>query len=105
MLKVAKPDKQIVDVCSGGGYLSIFPTYLLPKCNIILLENKSESMKKATVFVDVHSSHNLILGFSQLINYLWENFFLELVCLKIRYTNALKLAFLLDISTFSLSWV
>ncbi|XP_014213678.2 glutathione S-transferase C-terminal domain-containing protein homolog [Copidosoma floridanum] len=47
VLKLAKEGDVIVDFCSGCGHLGILLAYLLPKCSVILLENKSESMKKA----------------------------------------------------------
>ncbi|XP_011503144.1 PREDICTED: glutathione S-transferase C-terminal domain-containing protein homolog [Ceratosolen solmsi marchali] len=47
ILKLAKEGNTIVDFCSGGGHLGILLAYLLPNCNLILLENKAKSMKKA----------------------------------------------------------
>lgn len=47
VLKVAKPGHTIVDFCSGSGHLGIILAYLLPRCQIILLENKEESLSRA----------------------------------------------------------
>ena len=60
VLKLAKPGQTIVDFCSGGGHLGILLAYLLPKCNVILLENKSESMKKAKYRLYKLSLNNII---------------------------------------------
>jgi hypothetical protein len=47
VLKVAKPGHTIVDFCSGSGHLGIILAYMLPRCQIILLENKEESLVRA----------------------------------------------------------
>ncbi|KAJ4434957.1 glutathione S-transferase C-terminal domain-containing protein homolog [Periplaneta americana] len=47
VLKVAKPGHTIVDFCSGSGHLGIVLAYLLPRCHIVLLENKEESLNRA----------------------------------------------------------
>lgn len=47
VLKVAKPGHTIVDFCSGSGHLGIILAYLLPRCQIVLLENKEESLARA----------------------------------------------------------
>lgn len=47
VLKVAKPGDTIVDFCSGSGHLGILIAYLLPRCTIVLLENKEESLNRA----------------------------------------------------------
>ncbi|NP_001193394.1 glutathione S-transferase C-terminal domain-containing protein [Nasonia vitripennis] len=66
VLKLAKDGDTIVDFCSGGGHLGILLAYLLPKCNIILLENKAESMKKAKDRVVKLSLNNVIFYQSNL---------------------------------------
>ncbi|CAL8138352.1 unnamed protein product [Orchesella dallaii] len=38
---------RIVDFCSGGGHLGILIAYLLPECDVILVENKDESLRRA----------------------------------------------------------
>lgn len=43
---VAKPGSAIVDFCSGGGHLGIALAYLLPNCQVYLVENKEESLLK-----------------------------------------------------------
>ncbi|KAF4521912.1 hypothetical protein B566_EDAN007467 [Ephemera danica] len=47
VLKLAQPGDIIVDFCSGAGHLGIILAHFLPRCNIILLENKEESLKRA----------------------------------------------------------
>ncbi|XP_012535209.1 glutathione S-transferase C-terminal domain-containing protein homolog [Monomorium pharaonis] len=47
VLKLAKAGDTIVDFCSGGGHLGILMAYLLPRCTVILLENKEESLNRA----------------------------------------------------------
>lgn len=47
VLKLAKAGDTIVDFCSGSGHLGILIAYLLPRCTIILLENKEESLSRA----------------------------------------------------------
>ncbi|XP_032685569.1 glutathione S-transferase C-terminal domain-containing protein homolog [Odontomachus brunneus] len=44
VLKLAKDDDIIVDFCSGSGHLGILIAYLLPRCKVILMENKDRSM-------------------------------------------------------------
>lgn len=38
---------QIVDFCSGGGHVGILLAWLLPECDVILVENKQESLRRA----------------------------------------------------------
>ncbi|CAH2092742.1 unnamed protein product [Euphydryas editha] len=47
VLVMAKEGDYIVDFCSGSGHLGILLAYLLPKCTIILLENKEQSLLRA----------------------------------------------------------
>ncbi|XP_028171064.1 glutathione S-transferase C-terminal domain-containing protein homolog [Ostrinia furnacalis] len=47
VLDIAKDGDIIVDFCSGSGHLGILIAYLLPKCTIILLENKEQSLLRA----------------------------------------------------------
>ncbi|XP_011161043.1 glutathione S-transferase C-terminal domain-containing protein homolog [Solenopsis invicta] len=47
VLKLAKAGNTIVDFCSGSGHLGILVAYLLPRCTVILLENKEESLNRA----------------------------------------------------------
>ncbi|CAH0694511.1 unnamed protein product [Spodoptera exigua] len=44
VLKIATDGDVIVDFCSGGGHLGILLAYLLPRCTIIFLENKVQSL-------------------------------------------------------------
>nr|CAD7442174.1 unnamed protein product [Timema bartmani] len=47
VLKVARPGHTIVDFCSGSGHLGIIIAHLLPRCQVVLLENKEESLTRA----------------------------------------------------------
>ncbi|CAG4951597.1 unnamed protein product [Colias eurytheme] len=44
---MAKEGDLIVDFCSGSGHLGILIAHLLPKCTVILLENKEKSLLRA----------------------------------------------------------
>ncbi|XP_067901865.1 glutathione S-transferase C-terminal domain-containing protein [Heterodontus francisci] len=45
--KLAKPGDTIVDFCSGGGHVGIVLAHTLPSCQVILVENKEESLLRA----------------------------------------------------------
>lgn len=47
IIRIAKDGDRIVDFCSGTGHLGIILAYKLPKCQVILLENKEESLMRA----------------------------------------------------------
>lgn len=47
VLSMATDGDVIVDFCCGSGHLGIVLAYLLPKCTIILLENKEQSLGRA----------------------------------------------------------
>lgn len=47
VLRLAKLGDVIVDFCSGSGHLGIILAYLLPRSQIILLENKEASLNRA----------------------------------------------------------
>ncbi|KAJ2945505.1 hypothetical protein O0L34_g318 [Tuta absoluta] len=47
VLDIAKDGDRIVDFCSGSGHLGILIAHLLPKCTVILLENKEHSLLRA----------------------------------------------------------
>ncbi|CAB3385144.1 Hypothetical predicted protein [Cloeon dipterum] len=51
-LKLARQGDVIVDFCSGAGHLGIILAHFLPRCTVILLENKEESLKRARQRVD-----------------------------------------------------
>lgn len=44
---MAKPGDIIVDFCSGGGHVGIVLAYMLPLCQVVLIENKEESLIRA----------------------------------------------------------
>ncbi|XP_045522378.1 glutathione S-transferase C-terminal domain-containing protein homolog [Pieris brassicae] len=44
---MAQDGDLIVDFCSGSGHLGILIAHLLPKCTVILLENKEQSLLRA----------------------------------------------------------
>ncbi|XP_072534592.1 glutathione S-transferase C-terminal domain-containing protein [Salminus brasiliensis] len=43
----ARPGNTIVDFCSGGGHVGIVMAHTLPECQVILIENKEESLVRA----------------------------------------------------------
>lgn len=47
VLKIAKHNDHIVDFCSGSGHLGLILAHSLPRCIIVLLENKEESLNRA----------------------------------------------------------
>lgn len=47
VINIAKDNDLIVDFCSGSGHLGILLAHLLPKCTVILLENKEQSLQRA----------------------------------------------------------
>lgn len=59
IIEIAKPGNRIVDFCSGAGHLGILLAYILPKCEIILLENKEESLIRAKRRVDALQLKNI----------------------------------------------
>lgn len=61
VMKIAKPQQTIVDFCSGSGHLGILLAIKLPKCKIILLENKEASLKRARERVEKLQLDNVVL--------------------------------------------
>lgn len=59
VLQISKPGDRIVDFCCGAGHLGILLAYLLPDCQIILLENKEESLMRARERVDLLQLDNV----------------------------------------------
>ncbi|CAG7826822.1 unnamed protein product, partial [Allacma fusca] len=49
----------IVDFCSGGGHLGILLAYILPQCEVVLVENKEESLRRAENRVKVLGLPNI----------------------------------------------
>ncbi|KAK3599982.1 hypothetical protein CHS0354_012635 [Potamilus streckersoni] len=58
---IARDGNVIVDFCSGGGHLGIVLAYLLPRCQIYLVENKEESLIRAKNRVERLKLSNVIL--------------------------------------------
>jgi len=58
---LASPGDVIVDFCSGGGHLGIVLAYLLPQCQVHLVENKEESLLRARARLAQLSLHNVTL--------------------------------------------
>ncbi|GFT10224.1 glutathione S-transferase C-terminal domain-containing protein [Nephila pilipes] len=46
-LKVAKEGQTIVEFCAGGGHIGLLIAYFLPKCKVLLIENKESSILRA----------------------------------------------------------
>ena len=63
---VAKPGNVIVDFCSGGGHLGLAAASLFPKCHVILVENKDESLNRARVRIKTGKVENVTLVQSNL---------------------------------------
>lgn len=61
VMKIAKPDQVIIDFCSGSGHLGILLAVKLPKCKIILLENKEMSLARARERIEKLNLDNVIL--------------------------------------------
>ncbi|KAM6441311.1 glutathione S-transferase C-terminal domain-containing protein isoform 1-T1 [Liasis olivaceus] len=57
--KLAKPGDVIVDFCSGGGHVGIVLAYILPMCQIVLVENKEQSLICAEKRSDELGLHNI----------------------------------------------
>ncbi|XP_061441469.1 glutathione S-transferase C-terminal domain-containing protein isoform X2 [Rhineura floridana] len=57
--KLAKPGDKIVDFCSGGGHVGIVLAYILPSCQIALVENKELSLIRAKERSDVLGLNNI----------------------------------------------
>lgn len=49
VVHLARPGHVIVDFCSGSGHLGLLVASLLPACQVVLLENKAESLDRAKV--------------------------------------------------------
>uniref|UniRef100_A0A667XR46 Glutathione S-transferase C-terminal domain-containing protein n=1 Tax=Myripristis murdjan TaxID=586833 RepID=A0A667XR46_9TELE len=45
--ELARPGYTVVDFCSGGGHVGIVLAHTLPDCQVILIENKEESLVRA----------------------------------------------------------
>lgn len=52
VLAIARPKARIVDFCSGAGHLGIIIAVKRPDCEVLLLENKEESLMRAKARVD-----------------------------------------------------
>uniref|UniRef100_A0A8C4SK01 Glutathione S-transferase C-terminal domain-containing protein n=1 Tax=Erpetoichthys calabaricus TaxID=27687 RepID=A0A8C4SK01_ERPCA len=63
VIDLAKPGNTLVDFCSGGGHVGIVLAYKLPACQVILIENKEESLIRAKKRCDALGLNNV--GFIQ----------------------------------------
>ncbi|KAL2101694.1 hypothetical protein ACEWY4_003455 [Coilia grayii] len=45
--QLVHPGDTVVDFCSGGGHVGIVLAHMLPQCQVILVENKEESLVRA----------------------------------------------------------
>ncbi|XP_029114640.1 glutathione S-transferase C-terminal domain-containing protein [Scleropages formosus] len=45
--RLTRPGDTVVDFCSGGGHVGIVLAYTLPQCQVVLIENKEESLVRA----------------------------------------------------------
>lgn len=62
VLKLVQNKKcRIIDFCSGSGHLGILLAYLLPECEIILIENKEMSLLRAKERIRVMELKNVII--------------------------------------------
>uniref|UniRef100_T1J0J5 Methyltransferase domain-containing protein n=1 Tax=Strigamia maritima TaxID=126957 RepID=T1J0J5_STRMM len=66
ILEIAHQGNIIVDFCSGGGHLGIVLAYLLPRCQIIMIDNKEESAARAYNRVQALGLTNAVLYQSNL---------------------------------------
>lgn len=73
LLKLAKDGDTIVDFCSGSGHLGILVAYLLPRCKVILMENKDKPMAIARQRVEKLKLTNVRLCYGN-FNYFKLNF-------------------------------
>lgn len=60
VIEISKDGDRIVDFCSGTGHLGIILAYKLPNCQVILLENKEESLMRAKQRVDQLKLKNIL---------------------------------------------
>ncbi|XP_042907398.2 glutathione S-transferase C-terminal domain-containing protein [Parasteatoda tepidariorum] len=59
-LKIAVEGQTIVEFCAGGGHVGLLLAYFLPKCKIILIENKESSMQRAFLRAKVLNLKNIV---------------------------------------------
>ena len=45
--QIADDGNTIVDFCSGSGHIGILVAYVLPRCHVLLIDNKEHSLLKA----------------------------------------------------------
>lgn len=73
VIKITKENDLIVDFCSGTGHLGLLLAILLPHCQIIILENKEESINRAQLKVKKMKLEN-VKFFQCNLEYFWEDF-------------------------------
>ncbi|KAJ1217503.1 hypothetical protein NDU88_005097 [Pleurodeles waltl] len=47
VINLVKPGDVAVDFCSGGGHVGLVLAHMLPSCQVVLIENKEESLVRA----------------------------------------------------------
>ncbi|KAL3288915.1 hypothetical protein HHI36_003360 [Cryptolaemus montrouzieri] len=73
MAIVGDSECTIVDFCSGSGHLGLLLAFLLPKCQIILVENKEKSLDRAIERIETLNLGNVVIVQSNL-DYFCANF-------------------------------
>lgn len=73
VMAISQDGDMIVDFCSGGGHVGIVLAYLLPQCNIIMIELNQESLRRAQRRVKELELTNAVL-FQSNIDYFHKSF-------------------------------
>ncbi|CAK8683809.1 glutathione S-transferase C-terminal domain-containing protein-like [Clavelina lepadiformis] len=66
---VSSDNDVIVDFCCGGGHVGIVIAYMLPKCHVVLIDNKEESLDRARKRIKTIGLQNITIYQSNLENY------------------------------------
>nr|CAB3251053.1 glutathione S-transferase C-terminal domain-containing protein-like [Phallusia mammillata] len=59
--QICKNGDVIVDFCCGGGHVGILLSHFFPKCQIILIENKEESLDRARARIENLGATNITI--------------------------------------------
>lgn len=79
VIKIAQDDEVIVDFCSGTGHVGLLIALMLPQCKVIILENKEESIKRASDKAKKLQLHNVTF-YQCNLEYFNESFTLGVSC-------------------------